>query len=173
LLAANHLSDYLRAYIGYYYGCGYTDVKAPNRDILMDISIDKNVYLTGPYLDYAWHVACNGYGCLKVFGPHNRYCCEDVTDMYGSMVSVAFFASRPVNRCLLDVADKVKKHPSRAWRCCLNYNDLDSDQDYPVLWADLMGYHPISFMNHVLYQNNRIGDSVHLIDYHDASERKD
>jgi len=193
MLSANHLSDYLRAYVGYYFGGGYTDVKSPvrevlnYRDLLMDVANDPNIYLTGAGLPDYQYIACNIYGCSEVFGPFDRYCCGRVVNNPRQFASIALFASRPGNlifkeiyelnsQYLEDVSEKLRANPPRTWRCCFDYWDLDSENGYPVMWADLMGNiaYPLQekYLEHVLPQQYFLTASVNLDTYFDVAERR-
>jgi len=190
LLSGVHVSDYLRIYIGYYFGGGYTDVKAPiidvlnYRDLIMDVANDSSITFTGAGLGGEGGVACNSYGCLAAFGPSDRYCCSRVFKGFSRYGSVAVFASRPGcvilkeiyehnNQYIVDVADRLRKHPPLSWRCCFAYDKV-ADDDYPIVWADLLGnitYATQSkYPEQVLVQKYTVEQSLNLSDYWEAQE---
>jgi len=115
--SAERLSEYLRAYIGYFFGGGYTDLLIPNQQLdykllLNNVAIDANIHIAGPYPTIE-DVVCSTYGCIDVYGKTDPYCCTRVKSKLTSYSSFSVFASRPgclICRDIIETASERSKH---------------------------------------------------------------
>jgi len=158
MLSCNHISDYLRNYLGFYYGGWWSDVKHMNEQLpdqfLLDITRDfastgKGV---GGFRRYGRPNHPNEYvGDLSSYARrffHIRY--SDVvakSDVNGQseFICVGLFVARPGNRVtntvlnldniILTATEPLLAHFPAPYRLCC----YDGVAFYPINWAELAG----------------------------------
>jgi len=173
LLSGNHISDYLQSYFGFYFGGGFTEIRAPNtdvlnyRDLLVDLAYSPTIAIIGGKLSSPGSVDCSTNGCLAVHGTED--CCRKVKESYEEFVSNVMFGTRPGNIIFKDILDNnnefIKSVPAQEW-------DYGEDS-HPIARNDLLGN--ISFIlqekyiNHVAQQEWNVNDLFHGKDYFDQT----
>jgi len=141
LLSGDHISDYFRAYIGYYFGGWYSDVKPLREEVdVLDYlenmaAADKS--LTG-FVEELGGVGYSRWAAEMVGAP-----IEEVHASRDRLISNGAFGTRPgsvIFSDLVDINDEhltrveetLRQHPAVEWRCC-------QDAEYPIEWANLFG----------------------------------
>jgi len=151
LLSGNHISDYFRSYIGYYFGGWYSDVKPIEEGVeivryLEDMTAE-NKYVVGFEEMKADWIGYSEWSAETFEVPR-----KELFSNFKELISCGSFGSRPgslIFSRLVDTNDKLltreesalRQYPAETWRCCQRKRSWSLWRwgSYPIVWADLFG----------------------------------
>lgn len=154
-LSLTHRSDYLRAYLAYHYGGGYSDIKpfSFNWVPIFDSLYQSEYQFTGSRESCVAHIASND---------------DTIRNSYNSLVTMQRFIFKPktefalewlskVNAKLSDKSDELKKrdgsyHPKAVKggvHGIVNFDCSQHNSAYPFGWNEILGmiFHDLCFKN--------------------------
>jgi len=172
LLSGNHISDYFRTYIGYYFGGWYSDVKPLREGVeILDYlenmaAADKSLtgFIEGSVVAYSsWAAEMVGAPVEEVKASVDRLICNGT---FGTRPGSVIFSR------LVDINDKhltlveetLRQHPAEMWRCCQHATE------YPIQWANLYGnvLHSLEYLHpeemHII-RNMNCGQAYDMANY--------
>lgn len=153
-LSLTHKSDYLRAYLMYYYGGGYSDIKYVN-------------FNWKPYFDLLENSLFDFIGYSERLPEHIASNKKEIKNFYNNLCGCGHFIFKPksqfalkwlnrVNFILSEKFDQLKQYPGTYHPRAVfggvhdpDSTDIYSESKYPLVWNEILG----GIIHELMYQN--------------------